>query len=260
MGGAVARGLAAGRLAVTSDITVSNPSRGKLDGLRTEYPDLQTTCDNVQAAQGADVVILAVKPWLLRRVIDELKPHLDYSRQVIASMVGGVGTAELTDLLRRDDTSLLPPVYYLIPNTAVAVGQSMTFLTSVRSTPEMDERLLALFKELGDALLVEERLMNAGMVLASCGIAYAMRYVRAATEGGVELGMFPDMARRVVLQTLRGAVELLETTGNHPEAEIDKVTTAGGITIRGLNEMEHAGFTSSVIRGLKASAKNDTNV
>lgn len=136
----------------------------------------------------------------------------------------------------------------------------MTFLTSVRSTPEMDERLLALFKELGDALLVEERLMNAGMVLASCGIAYAMRYVRAATEGGVELGMFPDMARRVVLQTLRGAVELLETTGNHPEAEIDKVTTAGGITIRGLNEMEHAGFTSSVIRGLKASAKNDTNV
>lgn len=102
-------------------------------------------------------------------------------------------------------------------------------------------------------MLVEERLMNAGMVLASCGIAYVMRYVRAATEGGVELGMYPDTARRVVLQTLRGAVELLEATGNHPEVEIDKVTTAGGITIRGLNEMEHAGFTSSVIRGLKAS-------
>ena len=129
----------------------------------------------------------------------------------------------------------------------------MTFLTSVRSSAEADARMLAVFRELGDAMLVEERLLNAGMVLASCGIAYAMRYLRAATEGGVELGMYARDAQRIVMQTMKGAVELLQATGSHPEAEIDKVTTPGGLTIRGLNAMEEKGFTTSVIAGLKAS-------
>ena len=117
----------------------------------------------------------------------------------------------------------------------------------------MDLQILHIFQELGDAMLVEERLMGAGMALASCGIAYAMRYIRAATEGGVELGMYARDAQRIVQQTLRGAVELLEATGGHPEEEIDKVTTPGGITIRGLNAMEQNGFSNSVIQGLKAS-------
>ena len=104
-------------------------------------------------------------------------------------------------------------------------------------------------------LLVDERLINAGMALSSCGIAYVMRYIRAATEGGVELGFKAADALGIVLQTVRGAVELLQAGGGHPEAEIDKVTTPGGVTIRGLNAMEHAGFTSAVIRGLKAGLK-----
>ena len=104
-------------------------------------------------------------------------------------------------------------------------------------------------------MVTEERLLGAGMTLASCGIAYAMRYVRAAAEGGVELGFKADVAKDIVLQTLKGAVDLLQANGNHPEAEIDKVCTPDGLTIRGLNEMEHAGFTSAVIRGLKAGVK-----
>ena len=102
-------------------------------------------------------------------------------------------------------------------------------------------------------MLVEERLMNAATALASCGIAYALRYVRAATEGGVELGFRADQAQHIVAQTLRGAAALLDGDGATAEAEIDKVTTPGGLTIRGLNAMEEAGFTASVIRGLRAS-------
>jgi pyrroline-5-carboxylate reductase len=105
---------------------------------------------------------------------------------------------------------------------------------------------------MGSTLITEERLLAAGTTLASCGIAYAMRYVRAASEGGVEIGFKADDAKAIVLQTVKGAVELLQTNGNHPEAEIDKVTTPGGVTIKGLNEMEHAGFSSAVIRGIKA--------
>ena len=111
------------------------------------------------------------------------------------------------------------------------------------------------FNDLGKALFVEERLLGMGTAMAGCGIAYAMRYVRAAMEGGVELGFKADLSRDIVLQTVKGAVALLEATGHHPEAEIDKVTTPGGLTIKGLNEMEHAGFTSAVVRGLKACCK-----
>ena len=110
-----------------------------------------------------------------------------------------------------------------------------------------------MFEELGKAEYINENLISAGTSLCSCGIAYAFRYIRAAMEGGVELGFPADQSKKLVIQTLRGAIDLLEENGSHPEIEIDKVTTAGGITIKGLNEMEHAGFSSSVIKGLKAS-------
>ena len=108
---------------------------------------------------------------------------------------------------------------------------------------------------MGSTLLTDEQHLAAGTTLASCGIAYAMRYIRAASEGGVELGFKADDAKAIVMQTMKGAVELLEASGMHPEAAIDLVTTPGGVTIKGLNEMEHAGFTSAVIRGLKAGLK-----
>ena len=253
MGGAVARGLAQGTQVRTEDICVANPSTGKLEALVKEFPAMRITTDNRTAVKEADVVLLAVKPWKVQGVIDEIKEGLDYRKQVVASMVGGLDTATLSGWLVRRADEELPPVYCIIPNTAIAVRSSMTFLTSVRATPEMDDRMLAVFREMGDALLVEERLLNAGMVLASCGIAYAMRYLRAATEGGVELGMYARDAQRIVMQTMKGAVDLLQATGNHPEAEIDKVTTPGGLTIRGLNAMEEHGFTTAVIFGLKAS-------
>lgn len=253
MGGAVARGLAQGTLVRTEDICVSNPSTGKLDALRTDCPGLRTTTDNREAVQGADVVLVAVKPWKVADVIEELKPELDYARQVVASVAGGISTAYIDRCLTRSTGEPLPPVYCIIPNTAIAVRNSMTFLTSVRSTPERDNELLAVFRELGDALWVEERLLSAGTALASCGIAYAMRYLRAATEGGVELGFYAHDARRIVMQTMKGAVELLAANDSHPEVEIDRVTTPGGLTIRGLNAMEAEGFTASVQAGLRAS-------
>ena len=113
----------------------------------------------------------------------------------------------------------------------------------------------AIFDTMGNTLITDEAHLAAGTTLASCGIAYAMRYIRAASEGGVELGFKADQAKEIVMQTMLGAVKLLEASGLHPEAAIDLVTTPGGVTIKGLNEMEHAGFTSAVIRGLKAGAK-----
>jgi len=182
----------------------------------------------------------------------EIKGLLNYDNQIILSIAAGVPLEKLRTLFSRSDEQV-PTLFRMIPNTAIDVMESFSCLSSWNATQDQEEQMVKIFDELGKAMLVPESQLNAFMALSSCGIAYAFRYIRAATEGGVELGIYPNVAKEVVLQTLKGAVALLEATGNHPEVEIDKVTTAGGITIKGLNEMEHAGFTSAVIRGLKAS-------
>lgn len=254
MGGALARGLALGTLVPTSKIYISNPSTPKLEALKREFPEINITTDNREAARVADIVVIAVKPWKVEEVLREITPDMDYTRQAIASMVGGLGIAELSAWLDRGD-GVLPATYLIIPNTAIATMSSMTFIASARATEEQENKLLNIFNELGKAMLVDEEHIAAGTSLASCGIAYALRYIRAAMEGGVELGFRADDAKHIVMQTLRGAVDILEKNNTHPEVEIDRVTTPGGLTIKGLNAMEATGFTHSVIEGLRASTK-----
>ncbi|MBQ5663200.1 MAG: pyrroline-5-carboxylate reductase [Bacteroidaceae bacterium] len=254
MGGALARGLARGTKVAAENIWLSDPFYDNLAAVKNEFPTINITTDNCEAVAAADVIILAVKPFMVQRVVEEIKNCIDYSSQTVASIVGGLGSELLDAWLKKEDTPL-PPVYLIIPNTAIATLSSMTFISSLRSTKAMDTAMLDIFNELGEAMLVEERLMPAGTALASCGIAYAMRYLRAAMVGGIELGFRADEAKRIVMQTMRGAVDVLSASNAHPEAEIDKVTTPGGLTIKGLNAMEAEGFTNSVIEGLRASIK-----
>ena len=253
MGGALVRGLARCKEFPSENIYVSNPSQGKLTVLKKAFPEIHVMNDNKEAVKDADWVLLAVKPWKIKDVIDDLKTTLDYEHQVLLSVAADIGTADLQALLRKNNKTM--PVFYVMPNTAVSVGSGMVLLTSAGASEDLINQAVDLFTFLGKSLYLEERLMNAGMMLSGCGIAYAMRYIRAAVEGGIEMGISPQNAAEIVVQTVKGAADLLSFTGNHPEVEIDKVTTPGGVTIKGLNEMEHAGFTSAVIRGLKAGLK-----
>lgn len=251
MGGAMADGFIKSEAVKSANISVANPTAQKLEHFALQGASVTT--DNKTAAEGADIVVIAVKPWLVEQVVNELKPVLNYTRQTIITVAAGISGSQFTAWLKKDDA--VPQTFIVIPNTAIAVLASMTFIVPVNATADTTATIKALFDNVGQTMVTDERHLSAGMTLASCGIAYAMRYVRAAAEGGVELGFKADMAKDIVLQTMKGAVELLQANGNHPEAEIDKVCTPGGLTIRGLNEMEHAGFTSAVIRGLKAAAK-----
>lgn len=251
MGGAMADGFIKSGAVKPADISVANPTVQKLEHFALQGASVTT--DNKTAAEGADIVVIAVKPWLVEQVVNELKPMLNYTRQTIITVAAGISGSQFTAWLKKDDA--VPQTFIVIPNTAIAVLASMTFIVPVNATADTTAIVKALFDNVGQTMVTDERRLSAGMTLASCGIAYAMRYVRAAAEGGVELGFKADMAKDIVLQTMKGAVELLQANGNHPEAEIDKVCTPGGLTIRGLNEMEHAGFTSAVIRGLKAGVK-----
>ena len=251
MGGAIARGLVGRNTMSASDIVVCDLGVVKLNELARDCEGINVSTDNVEATRGTDVIVIAVKPWLVRTVLEGIASSVDYSRQTVVSIAAGVTLDELQAM-----TSPQASIFRLIPNTAISVGESMTFISHNKvATTEQIAAVVALFDTLGKASVIEERLMGAATALCSCGIAYAMRYVRAAMQGGVEMGIYPGESKDYVLQTLRGAVALLEATGNNPEAEIDKVTTPGGITIKGLNEMEANGFSNAVIKGLKASNK-----
>ena len=256
IGGAIARGLAKGTMFKASDITCTAQSDETLEKMRKIDPDFILTHDNVEAARNADIIIIAVKPWRVEMIIDEIKSVLDFEKQMIVSVAAGVTFDLLNTYLTKNtdfDCLATPTIFRIMPNTAIEVMSSMTFVSARNASKEQTDLIIHIFNELGNAMLVEERLMSAGTALASSGIAFALRYIRAAIAGGVELGFYPKQAQEIVVHTVKGAVDLLLENKSNPEMEIDKVTTPGGITIKGLNEMELSGFTSSVIRGLKAS-------
>ena len=207
---------------------------------------IAATLDNCEAVNYADVVIMGVKPWLLKEVISPLLPLMQ--GKILVSMAAGIPAATLKEWTEGFG---LKGIYSVIPNLAIEIGESMTFINEVDGTPETLETVTRLFDSVGKSLVVDEKQLGAGMMVASCGTAFALRYVRATMEGGIELGLYPKQALEAALQTVKGAAALAEAHGTHPEQEIDRVTTPGGITIRGLNAMEEAGFTNSVIQGLK---------
>lgn len=252
MGGAIACGLAASGDYKAGEIVCANPSVGKLEALKSRYEIISTTTDNLVAAEGADMVIVVVKPWLAEGVVKQVSATFNAPDKMLVSVVADTSFAQLREWVSQSECQ--PALYRVIPNTAISVGESMTFVAADGASPEQTDMVMNIFSKMGEAMLVNEKMLEVGMILASCGIAFALRYIRAAAEGGVELGCPAPQATRIVAATLKGAAELLLQNNSHPEQEIDKVTTAGGITIKGLNEMEHAGFTSAVIRGLKASA------
>lgn len=248
MGGAIARGLSRGTLVSANKIFVSDVSEAHLTALKDFSPEISVSSSNKEIIEDASIIIIAVKPWLMEVIAKEIAHKIDYKKQIIVSIAAGVDFDHLAELFDTDAT-----IFRVIPNTAIDVLQSVSTISSYNASKDEEELILSLFAELGKVFLVPEKQLNAFMSLSSCGIAYAFRYIRAAMEGGVEMGIYPHVAKEVVLQTLRGAIELIEANDSHPEVEIDKVTTPGGITIKGLNEMEANGFTNAVIKGLKAS-------
>lgn len=248
MGGAIARGLLKGNLISAENITISDVSDKTLNSLGNISSVWKLTNSNKEAIQDADVIIIAVKPWLMEQVAAEISRHINFEKQMIVSIAAGITFEKLIQLF--DDHAT---VFRVIPNTAIEFKESVNVIASFNASEKQIETIKSIFNELGKTFIVPENQMSAFTSLSSCGIAYAMRYIRASMQGGVEMGIYPEMAKEVVLQTLKGAVKLLEESKSHPEVEIDKVTTPGGITIQGLNEMEANGFSNAVIKGLKKS-------
>jgi len=246
LGIAIAEGLIKSSFAKASDITVTRRTLARLHYLKEK--GVNVTDDNGQAIRASEVIIVALKPFNVKEVLTSLKTSFDPKKHLIISVVTGVFLKDLADIFESDF-----PIFRAMPNTAIAIQESVTCICQRGATAEQTSYVNELFNQLGITIPIEEKLMDAATVLGACGIAYALRFIRAATQGGIEIGFDAKTASLITAQTVKGAAELLLKGTNHPEEEIDKVTTPKGCTIVGLNEMEHRGFSSSLIRGIGAS-------
>ncbi|MFT4203797.1 MAG: pyrroline-5-carboxylate reductase [Chitinophagaceae bacterium] len=246
LGTAIAEGLLDAGFVQPEDLIVTRRNTTLLQPLKAR--GVQVYSDNTLAVEQADFLLFAVKPFQIKEILTSLLPSLNPARHTIASVMTGIWVKDIMEVVGNDYT-----IFRIMPNTAIAIRQSMSCICSHNASGDQVDYVTNMFDQLGKTVVIEEKLMDAATVLGACGTAYALRFVRANIQGGIEIGFSAATASLISEQTIKGAADLLLQKGTHPEQEIDKVTTPKGCTIVGLNEMEHQGFSSSVIKGIKVS-------
>ncbi len=247
IGQALARGWVASWKCDPGQITITRRHAEALEPLAEQ--GFSVTTDNVEAVRRAETILVAVQPQQLLALLEEIRDVLDPDRHVVISVVSDVRIADI-----RGHLGGSIPVARAMPNTAIGICESMTCLAGEAGSEALNQAA-SLFDAVGKTLVIDEELMTSATATCACGIAFFLRSIRAASQGGIEIGFHPEEAMLLAAQTAKGAASLLLDAESHPEAEIDRVTTPRGCTIAGLNEMEHQGFSSAMIKGILVSAK-----
>ncbi len=247
LGIAIAEGLIDSKYSKASNITVTRRNVSLLNDLKKKGCAVES--DNAKAVKNADIILLCVKPFQIKDVLKGISKSVN-AKQILISVVSSVSIEEILESIGKKLS-----VFRAMPNTAIAISESMTCVAHQNAGKKDIEEVVSLFDNLGQTAIIEEKLMEAATIIGACGTAFAMRYIRANIQGGIEIGFDAATARKIVAQTVKGAADLLIKKGTHPEQEIDKVTTPKGCTIAGLNEMEHNGLSSSLIKGITVSYK-----
>jgi pyrroline-5-carboxylate reductase len=231
----------------SADFILSRRDLSKLEAYSAK--GYQITSNNNEAVRQANVVILAVLPQKMNAVLTEIAADLN-SNQLVISLVSGVWVKDIQRIIGDDI-----PLVRAMPNTAIAIRESMTCIATTAPWKASMDEVQEMFELVGETVVINEEQMTSATALCACGIAFFLRAIRAASQGGNEIDFHASEALKMAAQTAKGAASLLIANHSHPEDEIDKVTSPKGCTIAGLNEMEHNGFSSSFIKGITASAK-----
>ena len=250
-GGNLGLAIAKGLLNYTTDYKVVL-TRRNIDKIKTfNHSNLIISNDNLFEIEQADVIMLCIKPFQVLQVIQEIKPFL--KNQIVCSAVSGFDLNQFVEA-----TEQTQKVFRIMPNIAAEFAESATCI-SFKDANETDQKIIQdLFNALGTCVAIDEKLMDAATVLGACGTAYALRYIRASMQAGIEIGFDANTALQIAAQTVKGAAKMALDENIHPEQLIDRVTTPQGCTIVGLNEMEHQGFSSALIKGIKTSLNKIT--
>lgn len=242
LGVAIAIGLS--KFSPNSKITITRRNIHPIQFL--EGQNIRVSADNTLEINRSDIIILTIKPYQAEIVLKEILPHI--KNKIIASAVSGLSIDTLVERTNRENS-----IVRIMPNIAAQFGASATCISYSKNSQEAGQKIHDLFSQLGTALVIEEKLMDGATILGACGTAYALRYIRAAMQAGIEIGFDAQTALAIASQTVKGAAQMSLEEKSHPEQLIDRVTTPQGCTIVGLNEMEHQGFSSSLIKGIKTS-------
>lgn len=246
LGRSIAKGLLNNETFPKGSLTATRRNTDRIADLKEMGAN--TTSDNCEAVRNSTLILIAVKPYNVGKIINEIKGELVEGKHIIVSLATGLGTEDISEMLDHKF-----PVFRAMPNIAANISEAITCICAKNASPEQSQKIKMIFDCVGESLLINEELMEAATILGACGIAFVFRFIRAMIQGGIQIGFDANTAKKIVSQTVKGAAEMLQINNDHPESEIDKVTTPKGCTIVGLNEMEHKGFSSALIKGIVTS-------
>jgi pyrroline-5-carboxylate reductase len=245
LGKAIADGLLISESVKAENLTLTRRNTSKLE--KYSVQGVKTSSNNIEAVKNADIIILAVKPHKFEGIVEEIIPYLT-DNHIIISTVTGLEIKDISEIIRKDIS-----IFRAMPNTAISIQESMTCISSKIYNDPNIKIVQNLFDKLGKTVVINDELMGSATILAASGIAFALRYIRASMQAGIEIGFESGLAQLIAAQTVKGASSLVVNSDFHPEREVDRVTTPLGVTITGLNKMEYNGFSSSVIQGVLSS-------
>ncbi len=251
LGISIAKGILHSNGATTMYLTKRHPENIKEF---EKYGNVTVSSDNSLAVKQSDILIFSVQPGHFEAILNEVKEHLT-EKHVIISTITGFSIDKIESIIGKNTF-----IIRSMPNTAISVGKSMTCICSNKMGAKRIDLAKAIFNRMGHSMEIPESQMQAATVICASGIAFWMRLIRATTQGAIQLGFDAKEAQELAMHTCNGAASLLIESGNHPEEEIDRVTTPMGCTIEGLNEMEHQGLSSSLIRGIVTSFEKITQI
>lgn len=249
MAEAIIRGLLESRTVAPDHITASDVMPERRQFMQTTY-HIKTTGDNAELVAGSDILVLAVKPQVVSKVLRHIGPHTNDTKLVI-SIVAGLTVATMATALGPGTR-----IVRTVPNTPVFVGEGMVALAS--DGPARDEDYVvttAIFSPVARIVSIEEKLMDAALGVSGSGPAYGFLMIEALSDGGVKMGLPRQIALELAAQTLLGAAKMCLESGRHPGQLKDMVTSPGGTTIAALHKMEAAGVRSALIDAVEAATR-----
>ena len=247
MAEAILRGVLDAKLAKPSEVGIGEPRPDRRDYLTSQF-GVHAHQGNLDAAAGADLLVLAVKPQDIPAVSREMAERLD-AGQAVLSIAAGVKMTTLAEAFKHQS------VIRVMPNTPAQIGHGMSMWTC---TPQVDdekrEMTRSILSTVGEEIYIgDEKYLDMATALSGSGPAYVFMFIEALIDAGVYVGLPRDMARVMALQTVYGSTKLVMDTGRHPVDLKDMVVSPGGTTAEGLQALERAGLSAAIVDAVNAA-------
>jgi len=250
---ALLKGLLASSSVGPKDILVSDLLSDRLEYLNKEYK-IKTTDDSRKLVQKSDILILAVKPQIVGKVLESFSDIVD-SHKIIISVAAGISINFIEDILNRKGKNKIS-VIRTMPNTPALVQEGATAICGGGHSSKLDIKIAHhIFKAIGQTVAIEETHMDAVTGLSGSGPAYIFMIIEALSDAGVKVGLSREVSNILTIQTILGSAKLARDGGKHPGELKDMVTSPGGTTISGLHMLEEGGVRTALMNAVERATQ-----